>query len=102
MTIHRTRFRFYVTIYTATAVLAVIGLAINIQIIPVNENIQKLSMRVKVLRNENQHLKLKLLTTTRLEIVDQIATERLSMHPPDPIQYIQEKDKPNVFNHTAP
>jgi cell division protein FtsL len=102
MTIRRVRLRFYVTIYTATAVLAVIGLAINIQTIPINENIQKLSMRAKVLRDENQQLKLKLLNTTRLEIVDQIATERLSMQPPDQIRYIQEKDKPNVFNHTAP
>lgn len=98
----RARIRFYVIIYTLTAVIAVVGLAINIQTIPVNENIQKLSMRVKVLRDENQHLKLKLLNTTRLEVVDQIATDRLSMHPPDQIMYIQEKDKPNVFNHPAP
>jgi|GEM_PF-2670039 len=98
----RVRLRFYIILYTLTAIVAVIGLAVNIQTIPVNENTQKLSFRVKAVRDENQHLKLRLLNTTRMEVVDQYATEHLGMQPPDKILYIQEKDKPNVFHHTTP
>ena len=102
MTIRRSRLKFYLGLYALTGGIAIIGLAIGIHTIPVNEDTQKLSIQVKTLQDENQRLKLKVLTETRLEIVDQIATERLGMRPPESVTYIQEKDKPNVFNDTAP
>lgn len=102
MTRRRSRFRFYIILYSLTGIVAVIGLTIGIQTIPVNENSQKLSIRLKTLQDENQRLKLTVLTKTRLEIVDQIAATQLAMFPPPSITFIQEKDKPNVFNYTAP
>ncbi len=96
------RFRFYMILYSLIAIIAVAGLAINIQTIPINENIQKLSAQVKKLRDENQELKLKVLSATRLELVDQMATDQLHMSPPKQVIYIQQKDKPNVFHHAAP
>jgi cell division protein FtsL len=102
MTIRKSRLKFYLVLYALTGCVAILGLAIGIHTIPVNEDTQKLSIQVKALQDENQRLKLKVLTETRLEVVDQIATGHLGMHPPESVTYIQEKDKPNVFNDATP
>lgn len=102
MTYRRQRLRFYAIAYTLIALIAVGGLAVNIQTIPVNDAIQKMQIQVKHIQDENQVLKLKLLSESRLDVVDEIARSQLGMAPPDTIMFIKEKDKPNVFDHPTP
>ncbi|NBV42434.1 hypothetical protein EBR96_06680 [bacterium] len=102
MKLTKRRIRLYITMYVIIAVLAVLGLLVNINTIPINDKIQSLSRQVKAVRDENQTLKLALLSETRLERVDQIATEQLHMGPPTQVIYVRQKEKQNVFSHAAP
>ncbi|NDC82239.1 hypothetical protein EB093_01045 [bacterium] len=98
----KARLTFYISAYTLIAIIAVLGLAINIQSIPINEAVQKLQIQIKNVRDENQLLKLHLLRATRVEVVDEKATSELGMSPPEKLMYIKEKDKPNVFDQPTP
>ncbi len=94
MKLRRSQIRFYAILYMLSAILGIAGLMINVQTIPLNANIQKLAAQVKTLRDENQDLKLKVLTETRLNAVDQIATTQLAMKPPEALRYIRTKELP--------
>lgn len=95
MNARRSRIRFYIVLYALSAIIGIAGLVVNVQTIPLNANIQKLAAQVKALRDENQDLKLKVLSETRLEAVDQIATDQLNMTHPETIIYIRAKELPH-------
>lgn len=74
---------------SATVILAILGLIINIKTIPLNEKIQKLSVEINTLTETHQQLQLEYLEKTSLDKIDKKAREDLLMAPPKKTYYIE-------------
>lgn len=63
------------------ALIAIMGLAVNIKTIALNDKIRKITQNIATLKEENEGLWLSLLTHNALENIDRIATSQLGMGP---------------------
>lgn len=77
----RKRLTFYISTYIAIAFLAIVGLAVNIKTIGLNDKIQKTNQKIALLKEETEIVWLQVLTQTSLENIDRIAITQLGMEP---------------------
>jgi|APSaa5957512576_1039674.scaffolds.fasta_scaffold127444_1 hypothetical protein len=84
----RKRWKVYLFAYVFTALIAIVGLIVNIRTVALNDANQKLSKQVKILQEENQKLNLAGLQATRLEEVERVASDNLLMVPTRKINYL--------------
>lgn len=77
-----------------TVVVAIIGLSIAIKIVPLNEDLQKLTWEKKKLEKENKELSIKLNSILTLSELDRLAEEKLGMSSPEKMYYLSIQEKP--------
>jgi len=84
------RVYFYISAYLFIASFAIVGLMVNIKTVPLNNNIQKLSKKIKKKQEENRYLLFELSKKTALRLIDKKTTAELEMGYPKKIHYLNE------------
>ena len=77
----------FVGIYVLVALLAFGGLLVHVRTIPLNDQIQQMTLEIERIQLENRDLNLRLLDRTSLDIVDQ-AAQTIGLAPPEHIVYL--------------
>ena len=84
----RRRITLYFFLYGFSCLLAIAGLIYNIKSVALNEKIQSLKKEIYTIKRENQKLHPEVLAQSQLKRLDEIATQKLKMNPPDAVHYI--------------
>ena len=78
----------YIWIYVLIALIAVVGLIVNIKTIALNDVTQKTTRHLDALKEENEGLWLRVLSFTTLENIEHISVQKLGMIPCRTVVYL--------------